>query len=156
MSINPEQFSDANKATIDSLFAVANAALSSAQRIAELNLQTAHSILEDSAANAKALMGAKDVQETLAIEARLTQPAVEKAFAYSKSLYEISAQSQAELSDLLREQFNDFQRSSSRLLEQAFKTAPIGSEDAFASIQKAFTSAYSAFQNMNSLANKVK
>ena len=40
MSINPEQFSAANKATIDSLFAVANAALSSAQRIAELNLQT--------------------------------------------------------------------------------------------------------------------
>ena len=63
MSINPEQFSAANKATIDSLFAVANAALSSAQRIAELNLQTAHSILEDSAANAKALMGAKDVRE---------------------------------------------------------------------------------------------
>ena len=58
MSINPEQFAAANKAAVDSLLSVANTALASAERIATLNLETARSVLEDSAASAKALMAA--------------------------------------------------------------------------------------------------
>src|SRR5574343_2003387 len=49
MSINTEQFIAANKATVDSLLAVANTALASAERIAALNLNTARSALEDTA-----------------------------------------------------------------------------------------------------------
>jgi hypothetical protein len=41
MSLNTEQFTAANKATVDSLLAVANTALASAERIAALNLDTA-------------------------------------------------------------------------------------------------------------------
>ena len=41
MSINTEQFTAANKATVDSLLSVANTALASAERIAALNLNTA-------------------------------------------------------------------------------------------------------------------
>ena len=91
MSVNFEQFTSANKATVDSLLAVANTALASAERIAALNLNTARSVMEDSVSGAKALMGAKDVQEALSIQASLAQPNVEKAVAYSRSVYEISA-----------------------------------------------------------------
>lgn len=76
MSINPEQFAAANKAAVDSLLAVANTALASAERIATLNLETARSVLEDSAASAKAMMAAKDVKEAVAIQASLAQPGV--------------------------------------------------------------------------------
>ncbi|MBN8502743.1 MAG: phasin family protein, partial [Sphingomonadales bacterium] len=88
MIINtPEQFASANKATIDSLLSLANTALASAERIAALNLNTARSVLEDSVSGAKAMMGAKDVQEALSIQASLAQPNVEKAVAYSRSVY---------------------------------------------------------------------
>ena len=40
MSINPEQFAAANKAVVDSLLSVANTALASAERIANLNFET--------------------------------------------------------------------------------------------------------------------
>ncbi len=43
--------------------------------------------MEDSVSGAKALMGAKDVQEALSIQASLAQPNVEKAVAYSRSVY---------------------------------------------------------------------
>lgn len=156
MNINLEQFAAANRATVDSLLAVANTALASAERIAELNLSTVRSAVEDSAASAKAVIGARDAQEAMAIQIQLAQPAIERAVAYSRSVYEITAQTQAELSQLLQEQFSDFQNSTSRLLEQAIKTAPVGSEDAFMSIQKAFASAYTAFGNMNAATRKTK
>ena len=101
MSINPEQFAAANKAAVDSLLSVANTALASAERIATLNLETARSVLEDSVSNAKALMGAKDPQEALSIQASLAQPSVEKAVAYSKSVYEISTETQEQLAKMV-------------------------------------------------------
>jgi phasin family protein len=97
----PEQFAAANKATVDSLLSLANTALASAERIAALNLNTARSVMEDSVSGAKALMGAKDVQEALSIQASLAQPNVEKAVAYSRSVYEISAQTPEELSKMV-------------------------------------------------------
>ncbi len=107
MSMNqvPEQFAAANKAAVDSLLAVANTALASAERIATLNLETARSVLEDSAANAKALMGAKDVKDAVTIQASLAQPGVEKAVAYGKSVYEISAQMQEQMTNTFEAQF---------------------------------------------------
>ena len=79
MITTPEQFAVANKAAVDSMLSLANTALASAERIAALNLNTARSLLEDSVANTKALMGAKDVQEAMSLQASLAQPNVEKA-----------------------------------------------------------------------------
>ena len=86
MSINVEQFAAANKATVDSLLAVANTALASAERVAALNLSTARSALE--------------AQKAMA------QPAMEKAAAYSRSIYEISTQTQQELAKMAETQFS--------------------------------------------------
>ena len=91
MSVTPEQFVAANKATVDSLLAVANTALSTAERIASLNLSTARATIEDAAAGAKSVLTAKDPQAAVAAQAALAQPAVEKAVAYSRSVYEITA-----------------------------------------------------------------
>ena len=52
MSINLEQFAASNKAAVDSLLAVANTALASAERIAALNLGAARSALEDTSSAA--------------------------------------------------------------------------------------------------------
>ena len=111
MSINPEQFAAANKATVDSLLSVANTALASAERIAALNLNTVRSALEDSVSGAKSVMAAKDPQEALKLQSSLAQPAVEKAVAYSRSVYEITSQTQQELAKMVEAQFGDFQKS---------------------------------------------
>ena len=155
MSINTEQFAAANKAAIDSLLSVANTALASAERIANLNLETARAAFEDSAANTKALLGAKDVQEAISIQASLAQPNVEKAVAYSRSVYEISAQTQEELSKMVEAQFGDFQKTVASLLDKAAKSAPAGSDVAVAAVKSAIAAANSAFDNMNKAAKQV-
>ena len=151
----PEQFAAANKATVDSLLSLANSALASAERIAALNLNTARSLVEDSVSSAKALMGAKDVQEALSIQASLAQPNVEKAVAYSRSVYEISAQTQEELAKMVEAQYAEFQKSVAGLLDQAAKSAPAGSDVAVAAVKSAIAAASSAFDNMNKAAKQV-
>lgn len=154
-TINPEQFASANKAAVDSLLSLANTALASAERIAALNLNTTRSVLEDSVSGAKAIMGAKDAQEALAIQASLAQPNVEKAVAYSRSVYEISAQTQEELTKMLEAQFGDFQKQIAGLLDKASKSAPAGSDVAVAAVKSAIAAATSAFDNMNKAAKQV-
>ena len=154
MSINPEQFAAANKATVDSLLSVANTALASAERIAALNLNTVRSALEDSVSGAKSVMAAKDPQEALKLQSSLTQPAVEKAVAYSRSVYEITSQTQQELAKMVEAQFGDFQKSMAGMVEMATKPAPAGAESAVAAIQNAIAAATSAFGNMNSVAKQ--
>jgi len=155
MSINPEQFAAANKAAVDSLLSVANTALASAERIATLNLETARSVLEDSVSGAKALMGAKDPKEALSIQASLAQPTVEKAVAYSKSVYEISTETQEELAKMVEAQFGDFQKTVANMLEKAAKSAPAGSDVAVAAVQSAIAAANSAFDNFRKTAKQM-
>jgi phasin family protein len=154
MSINVEQFTAANKATVDSLLSVANTALASAERIAALNLNTARSSLEDTVSGVQAVLGAKDPQAALAAQTALTQPAVEKAVAYSRSVYEITSQTQQELAKMVEAQFGDFQKNVAGMVEMAAKSAPAGSEGAVAAIQNAIAAANSAFGNMNAMAKQ--
>lgn len=154
MTVNTDQFVAANKAAVDSLLSVANTALASAERIAALNLNTARAALEDSVANTKAVLGAKDPQAALSVQSALGQPAMEKAVAYSRSVYEISSEAQQELAKLVEAQFAGFQKTVAGLLEQAAKSAPAGSEAAVAAIQSAVAAANSAFGNMNAAAKQ--
>ena len=154
MSLNVEQFAAANKATVDSLLAVANTALASAERIAALNLNTARSALEDTASGVQTVLSAKDPQAALAAQKSLAQPAVDKAVAYGKSVFEITSQTQQELAKMVEAQFSDFQKSIAGMVEMAAKSAPAGSEGAVAAIQSAVAAANSAFGNMNAMAKQ--
>ncbi len=154
MSINTEQFTAANKATVDSLLAVANTALASAERIAALNLNAARSALEDTASGVQSVLSAKDPQAAFAAQKALAQPAVDKAVAYGKSVYEITSQTQQELAKMVESQFGDFQKSVAGLVDLAAKSAPAGSEGAVAAIQNAIAAANSAFGNMNAVAKQ--
>lgn len=151
MSINLEQFAASNKATVDSLLAVANTALATAERIAALNLGAARTALEDSATATRAVLGAKNPNEAAALQSSLVQPAVEKAVSYSRSLYEISSESQQQLAKMLEAQFADFQKQVAGLVEQATKAAPAGSEGIVAAMQGAIAAANSAFSNMTTM-----
>ena len=151
----PEQFAAANKAPVDSLLSLANTALASAERIAALNLNTTRSVIEDSVTNARAIAAAKDPQEAASIAASQVQPNVEKAVAYSRSVFEITAQTQEELSKMVESQFGEFQKTVSSLLDTAANSAPAGSEVAVAAVKSAIAAANSAFDNMNKAAKQV-
>jgi phasin family protein len=154
MSINIEQFAASNKATVDSLLAVANAALATAERVAALNLNTARNALEDTASATQAVLAVKNPSDASALHESVIKPTVEKAANYSRALYDISSESQQQLGKVLEDQFAGFQKQVAGLVEQAAKSAPAGSESIVAAVQSAISSANSAFDNMKSMAQQ--
>ena len=153
--VTPEQFAAANKTNIETLLTLANTAFASAERLAALNLNTARSLLEDGVANTKALLAAKDAQEAISLQASIAQPNVEKAVAYSRSVYEIAAQTQEELTKVVEAQFNEFNKNVAGLLDKVSKTAPAGSDVAVAAVKSAIAAANSAYDSMNKAAKQV-
>lgn len=151
----PEQFVSANKANVEALLNLANTAFASAERFAALNLNTARSLLEDSVANTKALLGAKDVQELMSLQTTLAQPSVEKAVAYSRSLYEIAAQTQEEISKIVEAQFTEANKTVATALDKAAKNAPAGSDVAVAAVKSAIAAANSAYDSISKAAKQV-
>lgn len=151
----PEQFAGANKANVETLLTFANTAFASAERLAALNLNTARILLEDSVNNAKALLAARDLQGLLGMQTALAQPAFEKAVAYSRSVYEIAAQTQDEFSKILDSQYVEMNKNVSSVLDKAAKGAPAGSDVAVAAVKSAIAAANSAYETMNKAAKQV-
>jgi phasin family protein len=151
----PEQFAAANKAAVETTLTLANTAFASAERLAALNLNTARAILEDVVANAKALLSAKDVQDLVSLQTTLAQPAVEKAVAYSRSIYEIASQTQDEVAKLIETQFAEVNKNVAVALDQAAKSAPAGSDVAVAAVKSAIAAANSAYDSLSKAAKQV-
>jgi phasin family protein len=151
----PEQIAAANKASVETALTFANTAFASAERLAALNLNTARNILEDVVANAKTVLGAKDIQDLVSLQSSLAQPAVEKAIAYSRSIYEIASQTQEEMTKLIEGQFVELNKNVAVALDQAAKTAPAGSDVAVAAVKSAIAAANSAYDSMSKAAKQV-
>ena len=154
MAFTTEHFATANKNAIEALLTLANTAFASTERLAALNLNTARSLLEDSVANAKTLMGAKDVQDVVALQSGLVQPSIEKVVAYSRSVYEIVSQTQEELTKVVEAQVGEVNKAVSTTLDQAAKQAPAGSDVAVAAVKSAIAAANSAYDSMTKAAKQ--
>src|SRR5262245_32163845 len=98
MYVTPEQIQAANKAAIEAALSFAAPQFAAIEKLANLNATTAKAAFDDSIANAKALLGAKDVQEFVALQNTLAAPALEKAAAYSKGVYAVATETNSELS----------------------------------------------------------
>ncbi len=151
----PDQISSANKASIEAALTLANTAFASAEKLATLNLNTARSILEESVGSTKNLLGAKDAQELMSLQASLAQPTIEKFVAYSRSVYEISAAAQEDISKILESQFGEINKNISAALDKAAKSAPAGSDVAVAAVKSAMAAANSAYDSINKAAKQV-
>src|ERR1051325_11607675 len=105
-----EQVLAANKANVDTLFGLTNKAFEGVEKLVELNLQVARTSIGEAAETAHADLSVKDAQELLALQAGLLQPAAEKAASYSRFVYDIAANTNAEVSKVAEAQVADAQK----------------------------------------------
>ena len=155
MIATPESLASANKAAVESYLTLANTAFASAERLAALNLNTARAFIEDGMANAKVLLGVKDLQQLVGLQTTLAQPAVEKFVSYARNVYEIATQTQEEVSKIVESQFAEVNKNVSTALDKAVKNAPAGSDMAVAAVKSAIAAANSAYDNMSKAAKQV-
>jgi len=154
MYVTPEQIQAAGKASIDSILSLYSAQFAAAEKLANLNANALKAAFEDSIANARALTGAKDVQELIGLQSTFAQPTVEKAIAYSKSLYEAATEANAEFAKMNERRVSEWNENFVSLLDKAAKSAPAGSEVAVTAMKQMIAAASSAYDNFNKVANQ--
>jgi phasin family protein len=158
MYTTPEQFSAAAKtnfeAQIAALNALTNRAFESVTKVVDLNLATAKASIEESSATVKQLLAAKDAQEFFSLTSAQTQPAAEKALAYSRSLAGIASAAQADLTKAAEEQIAENSRKVSEFIDAVTKNAPAGSEKAVAFIKTALDNANAGYDQFSKSAKK--
>ncbi|HZQ71521.1 MAG TPA: phasin family protein [Burkholderiales bacterium] len=154
MYVTPEQIQAANKANVETLLAVANAQFAALEKLANLSSGAMKTAFEDSLSNTRALLGAKDVQEFVSLQNSFTQPAIEKAIAYSKSVYEVATETNAELSKVAERRVAEWNENFVSLLDKVSKNAPAGSDVAVAAVKSMLAAANSAYDNLTKVAKQ--
>jgi len=154
MNFTPEQIASTNKAGIETILGLAHTQFSAFERLSALYFNATKAAFEEGVGHAKALLNAKDPQEYLNLNAAATQPTMEKAIAYSRSVYEIAAQTNGELAKFLEAQAVEFNKNLVGLLDKVSKNAPAGSDVAVAAVKSALAAANTAYESFNKVAKQ--
>ena len=154
MYVTPEQIQATTKANMEAILSLASSQFGTIEKLANLNATAIKAAFEDSIANTRALAGAKDVQEFVNLQSTFAQPAIEKAIAYSKSVYEVATQTNAEFSKLAEQRVAEWNENFASLLDKAVKNAPAGSDVAVTALKQMIAAANSAYDNLTKVARQ--
>ncbi len=147
-----DQMTDMNNAAVLSAARLSKLSLDGAERLLALQLGFAKSALGDATRAARAASGTQDMQQLLALRTKAAEAAMSQWLEYSRGLYEVASETQAELSKLAEERLAGLQRTITDSVEQAAKSAPAGSDVAVAAMKSSLASATAAFDSFTKAA----
>ena len=151
----PEEVSAQTKTSIEHTLKFAETTAETAEQLFELNIKTVKAASGDAVKQIKALAGAKDIQELTALQTSFAQANAEKVAGYSRAIYGWATEAQSEVSKLVETQIAEINKSFSAALDKVAKSAPSGSEFAFAAVKSAMTTANQAFDALTKAGKQV-
>lgn len=146
----PESLAAAAKANAESMLSLTEKTFASMERLTALNLNTARGLLDDSIASARILADARDMKTVVGLQAGLVKPGLEKAVAYSRSVYDISTDVSNDFASLLENQLSEANKALVELINK-LAASPLGSDAAVAALKQAIVTANSAYDNLNTI-----
>jgi phasin family protein len=150
-----EQFSELNQAGVDYALRFSQIALDNAERLVKVQLEASKSAIEDGVKNVKAISEIKDVQELIALRAKLAEASVEKSLAYSRSVYEVASEAQAEVTKLIEESLAAYSKGVANFVDRAAKSAPAGSDVAVTALKSTVAATTAAFDSFTKATKQV-
>ena len=153
--ITSEQITQANLASVDTLFGLSSKAFEGVERLVELNVQAAKASMGEFSETVHAAFAVKSPQELLALQASLVKPAAEKAAAYGRHVQDIVTSTGADLRAAVQAQIADAQQKFNNAFEMALKNAPAGSENAVALMKSTLAQAGKAYESVGKAAAQV-
>jgi phasin family protein len=148
-----EQFLASAKTAMSDLNNMAATALAGFEKLVELNISTAKTVMADTAEQMQTVFAAKAPQDLTAVAA-LAQPMAEKAAAYGRAVAGIVTETGTALSKAAEGKFADVQAQAVASIEAAMKHAPAGSEGAVAAFKNAMTTGQAALQTAQAQAKQ--
>jgi phasin family protein len=141
----------AQKRNVDTLLGITQKSFENVEKVVMLNLQATKAAIEETR---DALLSAKEPKDLFVAQADVFQPVAEKATAYSRELYEIASQANAELSKYAEESVVQARKQLLALIDSAVKNAPAGSESAASIFKTGVLAANEAFDSVQRLAKQ--
>jgi phasin family protein len=148
INVTPEQVRAATKSNLDAIVEIATAQFNAVEKIANLQAVAIKSAFEDTVANARALAAANDMQEYVKLQASFAQPAYEKAIAYSKGVYEVATQTNAELAKVAERRVAEWNEGVVSFLDKALKNIPGASDAVVGAVKQAIAASNTAYENL--------
>ena len=145
MYASPNQIFEMQKNQLEALEAVGSSVLLATEKLAQLNLATVRTLMQDGAGAAQNFIGAKDPEEAATVAGAFAQPAPEKMVSYSRSAYGIASEAGVELAKIFEAQLAQSNRKLAEFVDFAAKSAPAGSEPAINLVKNSIAAANSAF-----------
>jgi len=150
-----EQFAELNKTGYENAVKLAALSLEKAERLANLNIAAAKIVLEQGVNSANAVAGVKDVQEFFTLRAKLAEAGVQNALGYSRGVYEIASEAQADFSALAEESWAAYTKGMAAWVEKATKNAPVGSDVAVTALKSTVAATTAAFDQISKATKQV-
>lgn len=144
-----EQFAQLNKVGVANATRLAALSLENAEKFFKLNVTAAKAVFANGVESAQAVAGAKDVQELLALRAKVAEANVQAAVGYGRTLYALASEAQGSYTALAEDAWNTYSKNVATIVDHASKNAPAGSDaaiNAFKSTFAASTAAFDQFQ----------
>jgi phasin family protein len=138
----------ANQAAIDQFSYFAELSFSNVEKFAELGISAARESLVQTTRQAQSLAGARDVHEVIAINSAALEPALKRAYAYSRTAFDAAAETNDEVKRVLEKRTAELNKATLAALEEAFKYAPAGSETIVSNVKSAIAAAQNAYDNV--------
>jgi phasin family protein len=154
MMITVDQISASNKANMDAAQTLSTKTFAGFEKMVELNMAAAKALMTESFSNVQTLMGAKDLQQVLALQTGLAAPMAEKATAYGRHAYGIAVETTAEFTKALEGKATEGQKAFGQVMDNMSKNAPAGTESAMAVLKSALASSQSAIESAQNAAKQ--
>lgn len=151
----PEDVNAQTKVHIEQALKLAETTADSAEHLFDLNIKTAKAAGADAVNQIKALAAAKDVQELTSLQTSFAQANAEKMTGYLRAIYGWTTEAQGELGKVFETQVAEVNKTFAAALDKAAKSAPAGSEIAFAAAKSALTAANQAYDAMTKVGKQV-
>jgi len=149
-----EQLIAARQANAETLFGLTTKVFEGAEQLVELNLQVAKTALGELAESTNATLSAKDAQGLVALQAGLLKPAAEKVAAYGHHVYNIVANTGAEVRKVAEEEAAKAQGKFASFVDTAAKNAPAGSDSAVTLVRSAMAAASNVYETAQKAAKQ--
>ena len=120
-----------------------------------LPISAARAALVQGVESAQAVASVKDVQELVALRTKFTEAGVQAATGYSKTLYELAAEAQAEYTAFAEEAWASYTKGVAAFVDKASKSAPAGSESGFNAFKSTFAASTAAFDQFQKATKQV-
>jgi phasin family protein len=154
-TIDLEQLAQSQKANAQVMMTLVRTAFHGLEQLSALNLAASRELFNSSASGAQQMLGVKDPKQLGEIASTMARPNVDKLMEYSRSLYDLAANMQREITSVMEEQYSTMRHNATGLIEKTGMASPVAGDVFGAAMKQMMNASTTAFDNISQMAKQM-